>query len=159
MFQSCSRAFVLDIFQRLRVRKGAGRTSQSGAAAVEFALVLPVLMALLIGTVDMALMLYDKAVITNASREGARAGIVLRNPKPSNAEIAGIVQQYTQDNLISLLPSNPPQVIVLQSNPAVYPSPLQVSVSYTFKGVALGSLMQSLGSPWVIHASTVMVNE
>lgn len=136
------------------------RTSdQRGAAAVEFALVLPVLLALLVGTVDMGLMLYDKAVITNASREGARAGIVLRNPKPSAADITAIVHQYTQANLISPLPSTAPQVTVLQSSPAVYPQPLQVDVRYTFNGLALGSLMQALGSPWVIHASTVMINE
>lgn len=149
---------AIDKRQRM-VRRLSASSEQCGAAAVEFALLLPVLIALLVGTVDMGLMLYDKAVITNASREGARAGIVLRNPKPSSAEITSVVQQYTQANLISLLPSNAPQVKVLQSSPAVYPNPLQVSVSYTFKGLLLGNLMQSLGTPWVIHASTVMVNE
>ncbi len=149
---------AIDKRQRMACRLSA-TSGQCGAAAVEFALLLPVLIALLVGTVDMGLMLYDKAVITNASREGARAGIVLRNPKPSSAEITSVVQQYTQANLISLLPSNAPQVKVLQSSPAVYPNPLQVSVSYTFKGLLLGNLMQSLGTPWVIHASTVMVNE
>ena len=126
---------------------------------MEFALVLPLLLALLVGTLDMGLMLYDKAVITNASREGARAGIVLRTPKPSVAEITSVVQQYAQANLINLASASTPQVTVLQSSPASYPNPLQVSVSYTFQGLALGSLMQSLGTPWVIHASTVMVNE
>ena len=126
---------------------------------MEFALVLPLLLALLVGTLDMGLMLYDKAVITNASREGARAGIVLRNPKPSVAEITSVVQQYAQANLINLVSATTPQVTVLQSSPASYPNPLQVNVSYTFQGLALGGLMQSLGTPWVIHASTVMVNE
>ncbi len=145
--------------RRQRVHPARRPRSQRGAAAVEFALVLPVLLALLVGMVDMGLMLYDKAVITHASREGARAGIVLRNPKLSNAAIASIVQQHAQANLISLQSSEPPQVTVLQSSPAVYPQPLQVDVSYTFRGLALGSLMEALGSPWVIRASTVMVNE
>ena len=150
---SLARAWVR---KRCRPAPPAG---QRGAAAVEFALLLPLLMAMLVGTLDVGLMLYNKAVITNASREGARAGIVLRNPKPNNAEIAAVVQQYTQSRLISLLPSDLPQVSVLQSSPASYPNPLQVSVSYTFKGIAVGGLMQSLGSPLVIRASTVMVNE
>jgi hypothetical protein len=36
---------------------------------------------------------------------------------------------------------------------------LQVTVSYTFQGIGLGSLFQSLGRPWVLQASTVMVYE
>jgi hypothetical protein len=36
---------------------------------------------------------------------------------------------------------------------------LQVTVSYTFEGMGLGSLFQSLGKPWVLQASTVMVYE
>ena len=48
---------------------------------------------------------------------------------------------------------------MLQATPPAWPNSLQVSVQYTFKGLVLGGLMQALGSPWVIHASTVMVNE
>jgi Flp pilus assembly protein TadG len=61
--------------------------SQKGAAVIEFALILPILLLLLLGTIDGSLALYDKAVITNASREGARAGIVARNPKLTDAEL------------------------------------------------------------------------
>lgn len=159
MTETGIRARVAQADPAPRAGRRARPCQQRGAAAVEFALVLPLLLALLVGTLDLGLMLYDKAVITNASREGARAGIVLRNPKPSVAEITSVVQQYAQANLINLASGSTPQVTVLQSSPASYPNPLQVSVSYTFQGLALGSLMQSLGTPWVIHASTVMVNE
>ena len=142
-----------------RPKPGAGPAGQQGAAAVEFALVLPLLMALLVGVVDVGLALYDKAVLTHASREGARAGIVLRSPKLSTSEITAIVLQRSQSSLISLLPASPPQVTVLQSSPAAYPNTLQVSVQYTFRGIALGGLMQALGAPWVIRATTVMVHE
>ena len=50
--------------------------SQKGTAAVEFAIVLPLLVLLLFGIIEFSTVYYDKAVITNASREGARAGIV-----------------------------------------------------------------------------------
>lgn len=138
---------------------GARPERERGAAAVEFALVLPLLLAMLLGVVEMGLALYDKAVLTHASREGARAGIVLRSPKLSTNEISAIVLQRSQSSLISLMPSSPPQVTVLQSSPAAYPNTLQVSVQYTFQGIALGSLMQALGTPWVIRATTVMVHE
>jgi Flp pilus assembly protein TadG len=138
---------------------GVRRAPERGAAAVEFALLLPVLMALFMGSLEIGLILYDKAVLTNASREGARAGIVLRSPKPTVAEISNVVLQKSQSSLISLLPADPPQVTVLQSSPAAWPNTLQVSVQYTFKGYVVGAVMQALGNPWVIHASTVMVHE
>ena len=138
---------------------GARPERERGAAAVEFALVLPLLLAMLLGVVEMGLALYDKAVLTHASREGARAGIVLRSPKLSTSEISAIVLQRSQSSLISMMPSSPPQVTVLQSSPAAYPNTLQVSVQYTFQGIALGGLLQALGTPWVIRATTVMVHE
>jgi Flp pilus assembly protein TadG len=49
---------------------------QRGAAMIEFALVLPLLLIVLLGTVEFSFILYNKAMITNASREGARLGIV-----------------------------------------------------------------------------------
>lgn len=151
--------FLSGVRKRFRGRAGKGVRPQGGAAAVEFALLLPVLMAMLMGTLEMGMMLYNKAVLTNATREGARAGIVLRNPKPSVGEITNVVLQKSESNLISLLPTDAPQVTVLQSSPAAWPNTLQVSAQYTFKGFVIGSVMQALGSTWVIHASTVMVHE
>jgi Flp pilus assembly protein TadG len=54
--------------------------NEKGAAAVEFAIVLPVLALLLFGIMDFALLFYNKQVITNASREGARALIAEYDP-------------------------------------------------------------------------------
>ncbi|HXV21365.1 MAG TPA: TadE/TadG family type IV pilus assembly protein [Desulfuromonadales bacterium] len=49
---------------------------ENGAALVEFALILPVLLLILLGIIEFGIILYDKAIITNASREMAREGIV-----------------------------------------------------------------------------------
>ena len=75
--------------------------NQRGVAAVEFALVLPVLVLLLLGIIEFSVALYDKAVVTNASREGARAGIVFRDPPMTEGEIAGVVTSYCQDRMIT----------------------------------------------------------
>ena len=61
---------------------------QTGSNLVEFALVLPLLLTLVFGIIDFSLALYDKAVITNAAREGARAGVVFRSPQPTDDQIA-----------------------------------------------------------------------
>lgn len=47
--------------------------SQRGAAALEFALVIPVLMALVCGMMDFAMVFNGQAVVTNAARDGVRA--------------------------------------------------------------------------------------
>ena len=54
------------------------RYNQKGAAIVEFAIILPLLLLLIFGMIEFSLLMYNKAMITNASREGARRGIVYR---------------------------------------------------------------------------------
>ena len=49
---------------------------ERGAAAVEFALLLPVLVLLVGGIVDYGRYFFTQLQLTNAAREGARAGIV-----------------------------------------------------------------------------------
>lgn len=56
-------------------KRSTGRSgSERGAAIVEFALVLPILMALVIGIVTMGAALNDKQSLTHAAREGTRYG-------------------------------------------------------------------------------------
>lgn len=57
-------------------RKPRAVSGENGAAAIEFALVLPILVLLVCGIIEFGLLFYNKQMITNASREGARAGIV-----------------------------------------------------------------------------------
>lgn len=49
---------------------------QKGVAAVEFAIVAPLLFLLIFGIISYGIMLYNQALITNSTRTGARAGIV-----------------------------------------------------------------------------------
>ena len=51
--------------------------NQKGASAVEFALILPLLSLVIFGIIEFGLLLYNQQVIANASREGARAGIIV----------------------------------------------------------------------------------
>jgi Flp pilus assembly protein TadG len=71
------------------VKKKNQNIGQKGAAAVEFAIILPLLMTLVFGIIDIGALLYNKQVITNASREGARAAIAR-----STIPIETVVENY-----------------------------------------------------------------
>jgi Flp pilus assembly protein TadG len=139
--------------------KAGPQQAQLGAAAVEFALILPILLLVFFGMIELSLALYDKAILTNASREGARAGIVLSSPKLTDAQIRTVVLNYTNGALISLGSTTAPTVTIAQSTPASFPNPLRVTVSYTYKGLGVGTLLGALGAPIVLTSSTSMVNE
>ena len=49
---------------------------QTGAALVEFAIIVTLLLTLAFGIISYGIMMYDQAVLTNAARTGVRAGIV-----------------------------------------------------------------------------------
>ena len=55
-------------------------TSESGAALVEFALILPVFMILVLGVFSGAVVYNQKLDLAHATREGARFGSVLKTP-------------------------------------------------------------------------------
>lgn len=88
-------------------------TGDRGASAIEFALVLPLLLLILFGIIEFSILLYDKAMLTNASREGARLGIVFKAVNDPTSpyfgerdnfctdEIAQRVRDYASANLIT----------------------------------------------------------
>ena len=78
------------------------KMGQKGAAAVEFGIILPFLVLLVFGTIEFGVMFYNKQVLTNATREGARAGIT----GITNAEVQQIVWDYCNEKLINLNGSN-----------------------------------------------------
>jgi Flp pilus assembly protein TadG len=53
------------------------RQKDSGAAAVEFALLLPILLLVTLGAIDWGYFFFVKQRVVNAAREGARAGSVV----------------------------------------------------------------------------------
>jgi Flp pilus assembly protein TadG len=70
-----------------RQRVGA-RRRRGGQSLVEFAVTLPVFLLLLAGIVDFGLGLYSQMTIINASREGARLGIVELGVATTPGEVA-----------------------------------------------------------------------
>jgi len=83
---------------------------EKGASLVEFALILLLFLALLFGVIEFGLVVYNQQVLNNASREGTRAGIVVRAPREiggvtylrtTDAEIRQVVQNFAANNLVT----------------------------------------------------------
>jgi len=72
------------------------RQRERGAVLLEFALILPLLVILLLTIVDLGLVIRDHQVLQNAAREAARFSSLKRNeigPQNSGASVAVISQQ------------------------------------------------------------------
>jgi hypothetical protein len=146
------------------------RNFESGAALVEFALVVPLLLLFLFGIIEFSVILYDNAIITNASREAAREWIEFtpfKDTQRTKAILDTIVQDYTQNRLISLgATGNPPTTSYMVNNvPTVnthiYDSAdlLSVSVDYQYDFLFLPGFVEGLMSNLTLSAETVMKAE
>ncbi len=57
-------------------RRGAPSSRRAGVSVLEAALVLPVILALIFGTIEFGYVFYVKQTLQSASREGARRGVL-----------------------------------------------------------------------------------
>ena len=151
-----------------------------GGAMVEFAIVLPLLLIISFGIIEFGILFYDKAVLVNATREGARAGIVVAtyNDKstpndPTDDEytydfqtaniVKDIVEKYCENNLISFdldskVDVSSPIWIDLDGNGRTTPGDeLHVSVQYDYSYLVFSNILSLLGKSLTIKAETVML--
>jgi len=130
---------------------------QNGLETIEFALILPLLVLIIFGIIEFGLLLYNKQILTNACREGARAGIVVRSPiRLSNSEIRTVVKNYAEKYLVTfgsdtledadivLLPINN-DTFNPATNPAIdrcttFGCDLKVAVTYNYDFLVLSNL-------------------
>ncbi len=101
---------------------------------VEFALVLPILLLLMVALIDFGVIMHAQIVVTNAAWEGARAGATIVNPHEGDEEIIGAIHQASYGlNLENLeIDIDPDQDEAPRNQP--FPAPrgetLSVIVSY-----------------------------
>jgi Flp pilus assembly protein TadG len=125
---------------------------EEGAAAVEFALVLPILLMIVFGIIEFGLVLYNQEVITNASREGARYGIIIGSPRPAAGEIQGVVNNYLTN--AGLTAGN--ATVNVAGAQGASGNDLTVSVLYPYDFLVLPNFAASLGSTLNLSATTIM---
>ena len=125
---------------------------QAGSNLVEFALVLPLLLVLMFGIVDFGLALFDKAVITNAAREGARTGVVFRAPPLTEAHCGrsssgrGEILQHVLGEFRTGKPT-PPTLRGLEAGTEFSSGDtLTVRVNYSYNYLVVSKLVPSLGT-------------
>jgi Flp pilus assembly protein TadG len=75
------------------------RRRHQGQSLVEFALVLPILMALLLLTIDVGRLFYAYVGVTNASREGAAYAITSATAAADTATITTYARQELAGNV------------------------------------------------------------
>jgi hypothetical protein len=126
-----------------------------GSVAVEFAIMLPVLMLLVLGAMDLGHRYYIQYLASNASREGARyaAKYTATNVSPSSGAISDYVKLPTGLNYNSLHLSN---LDVSGSYNGAFPDKIvTVSVQADKNWWILGSL-PGFTDPQRITATTAM---
>ncbi len=123
--------------------------STEGGAAVEFALVLTVLLMLLMGMIDFGHAFFLRQIVVNASREGARAGVVYPHLA---AEITG----NATTGVITYWPLTDPPTIIVDPGTGAAGTPLKVTVSYTKTWWLINCFVPGLGDTVDISAETSM---
>ena len=146
------------------------RTLQRGAQAVEFALILPFFVLILLLIVDLGFLVYNKAVITNASREAARAGTLL-TATWSSTEVASVACNYARNALISTRSgtrtstcSGTADPVVTVSNPGgrlppALGDPITVTVTFPYQGFLTSFQGTSIEPAWSLRAVSTMNHE
>lgn len=144
---------------------------QRGAQIIEFALALPLLLIILLVIVDFGFLVYNKAVITNATREAARHSTVLTATPWSEDSVKSVACNYTKNSLISLHTGEhdkdcnggaDPAIKVLNPNknvPPIFGDPITVQINYPYAGF-LNSATAWINIPsWNLTATSTMNHE
>lgn len=146
--------------------------NQEGASAVEFIIVLPLFIVIIFGIIEFSLLLHAKAVITNASREGARLGIFYLDTKTlTEAQIVnGIKDRIADECLYNLSKSRlinlggPPVSKIDFKNKYIDVEPVvgnirTVTVKYPYDFLLVPSFMPGIPNTLTISATTKMKME
>jgi hypothetical protein len=125
------------------------KIGQNGAAAVEFAIVMPMLVLLAFGIIEFGLMFYNKQILTNASREAARAAIT----GVTVSEVKQIVLNYCNGKLLNL--EGPINLSVADIDvPPLNGSDMSVAVSFDYN--FLFSQVIGIINPITVSGRTIM---
>lgn len=119
--------------------------NQRGQALVETALVLPVILAMVLGIFGFGRLFNAQLVITNASREGARLGALGR----SDSRIQEAVTKY----LAGAALADPATQVVIERTTGIDGSDVTVSLSYPFHSVIA---LPGVPDPLYLKSSAVM---
>lgn len=146
---------------------------QKGAQIVEFALALPFMILIIFAVLDFGILAYNKAILTNASREAARRGAVMTSAAWDVDAIREVACNYASTALITVSTGTrstectgtaDPVITVTPAAAPAFGEAVTVSISYVVTGFSLGTWWNlggpnSVGGPLTLTASTQMRHE
>lgn len=126
--------------------------SEEGAQLVEFALVLPLLLLVVLGIAEFGFMFQRYEVLTNAAREGARIAVL---PGYATADVTQRVTDYLEAGRVPVTGTNPAvavenRSIVLAGGTTVIVK--RVTVTYTHTYSFLTAMAGWFGSSYTTQA-------
>jgi Flp pilus assembly protein TadG len=114
---------------------------EHGAATVEFAITAIILFSLVFGIIEFSILLFDKHILTNASREGARVGVVMQRPRVDDTAIRNKVDEYAKEHMVSFSASSALNTTISPSQAvratAPFGTEMIVTVKYEYKFLVL----------------------
>jgi hypothetical protein len=121
----------------------AGR--EDGTALLEFALVLPVLLLLVLGIIDLSRAYNAKQTLTHASREAVRVYTVTEDPLQAQAAFDAAVTSIGEEAALEPLPPG--------CNPG---DPITATASYEFRFIGLYRFVPGVPDAITMHSEAVM---
>lgn len=130
--------------------------NERGTVAAEFALLLPVLLTILFGIMEFGFIMYGREVVTNATREGARAGIIQQIPPVTAGQITTVATNYLTGTGISLASVT----FTVPSSGGATGTPVTVNATYRYLWlIPYIPTLLGLPSPFPISITTTMLHE
>jgi hypothetical protein len=145
--------------------------SEKGAAVVEFALILPLLITIFAGTIEFSLLYFNKQILATATREGARLGIARATESEIRERVRKICREEYNEGLPlglgNFLPmlatfgteivNLPDENITVTGADGAFQQDLTVAVQYEYRFLMPAIL--GLGTTKTLGVSTVMKME
>ncbi|MDQ0824914.1 Flp pilus assembly protein TadG [Arthrobacter sp. B2I5] len=119
------------------------RDSERGAAAVEFAILLPLLLMLVLGTIEFGRAYNAQITLTNAAREGARVMAINKIPAEAKAK--------AQDAAAPISTSIPTTDIILSTDTCPVGTQVTLTIKYTL------STITGIAGPFPMTGKGVML--
>ena len=144
-------------------RPGAARLGREreGQALLEFAMILPLLLLLVLGLFEFARAWNTLQVMTDAAREAARRGVIASTPPPDSAGVSNTV-----DSALSRAALDPAKATIVVTPaggtwPGARGQPMTVQITYPYEFVYVGRLLEWAGGEGriTLRTSAVMRKE